>query len=293
VIGHAPVPPFVTAAELAAWIDGARPAGLADAGLVVADVRWYLDGRDGRDAYRSGHLPGAVWVDVDHDLARIDGRATDGRHPLPSPEDFARSMGRLGIGDRSLVVAYDDSGGSTAGRLVLMLRWLGRPACLLDGGLGSWTGPMHRGDVTMPSRHFTPSPWPAGATATADEVASLAADPAALVIDARARERYTGAVALVDRRPGHVPGARHAPWADNLEPSSGRLRDVEDLAAHYRSLGVDGATDVVAYCGSGVSACLDVLAMEHAGLPTPRLYVASWSGWSADPHRPAARGDGQ
>jgi len=258
---------------------------------VLADVRWYLDGRDGRAAFEAGHLPGAVWVDLEGALAAHGLPANEGRHPLPDPADFAAAMGAMGIGDQSVVVAYDDTGGLTAGRLVTMLRMLGRDAAMLDGGLAVWaaegrpvaTGPA---DTPTPST-FTPSPWPADRLASADEAAALAAAGGA-VLDARAAERFTGEVAAIDPRPGHVPGARNSPWASVLGPD-GRMKSAEELRAQYRSLGaIDG--DVIAYCGSGVSACMNVLAMEMAGLTPPRLYVASWSGWSADPDRPAEQG---
>jgi len=258
--------------------------------IVLADVRWYLDGRDGRAAYEAGHLPGAVWVDLEHDLAAPGLPATQGRHPFPSPEAFAAAMGRLGIGDDALTVAYDDTGGLTAGRLVVMLRMLGRDAALLDGGLRRWDGPLESGWVEPAPRTSTVAPWPSERLASADETAAVAADPAAgVVLDARTPERFTGEVALIDPRPGHVPGARNAPWSEVLD-ADGRIRSVEALRAHFEAAGATGDGEVVTYCGSGVSACMNIVAMEHAGLRPPRLYVASWSGWSADPARPAATG---
>lgn len=259
---------------------------------VLADVRWYLDGRDGYAAFEAGHLPGARWVDLETALAAHDQPATEGRHPLPSPQAFAAAMGRLGIGDRTIVVAYDDTGGLTAGRLVTMLRMLGRDAAVLNGGLAVWAAdgnPIAYGpaDLWEPDM-FTAQPWPADRLATADEAAAHAATGGA-VIDARAHERFTGAQALIDPRPGHIPGARNAPWSAVLAPD-GRLQTADALRAHYAALGAD-AGDTIAYCGSGVSACMNVLAMEHAGLTPPRLYVASWSGWSADADRPAEQGD--
>jgi thiosulfate/3-mercaptopyruvate sulfurtransferase len=269
----AQVPPIVDAAFLAE-----HPHA------VLADVRWYLDGRDGRAAFEVGHLPGAVWVDVDLDLAAHDLPATEGRHPLPTPEHFAAAMGRLGIGDSSLVVAYDDTGGLTAGRLVVMLRMLGHDAALLDGGLGAWTGALQTGPGRGPEpATFTPVPWPVDRLADADDTTRLAAAGGA-VLDARVHERFTGEVTAIDPRPGHIPGARSAPWNAVLD-ARGHVRPVDELREHYRALGVADGSDTVAYCGSGVSACLNVLAVEHAGFAPPRLYVASWSGWSADPQR--------
>ena len=260
--------------------------------VVLADVRWYLDGRDGYAAFEAAHLPGAIWIDLHHHLAAQDLPATEGRHPLPAPQDFAAAMGVYGIGDDTVVVAYDDAGGITAGRLVVMLRMLGRDAALLDGGLTAWTAegrPVATGSAPTPTpRRFTSAPWPAHRLASAAEHVAHAADGGA-VIDARARERFTGEVTAIDPRPGHVPGARNAPWTAVLAADQ-HLLPTEQLLAYYRSLGAD--EDTIAYCGSGVSACMNVIAMEHAGLTPPRLYVASFSGWSADEANPVELGDG-
>jgi thiosulfate/3-mercaptopyruvate sulfurtransferase len=264
---------------------------------VFADVRWYLDGTDGRAAFEECHLPGAVWVDLDGDLAAHGLPSVAGRHPLPSPAAFAAAMGALGIGDDTVVVAYDDTGGLSAGRLVVMLRSIGRRATLLDGGLVAWradgrptqTGPAQ----TLPPAAFTSVPWPGSSFADADEVAARAARPEAgrPLIDARAAERFTGEVAVIDPRPGHIPGARNSPW-NSVLGADRRLRPVDELRSHYAALGIDAVTasSTIAYCGSGVSACMNVLAMEHAGLTPPRLFTASWSGWASDPDRPAALG---
>jgi thiosulfate/3-mercaptopyruvate sulfurtransferase len=253
---------------------------------VLADVRWYLDGRDGRTAYEAGHLPGAIWVDLDRHLAAHGLDATEGRHPLPDAADFAASMGGLGIGDDTTVVAYDDTGGLTAGRLVVMLRMLGREAAVLNGGLTAWTGPVNPGWVEPTATTFTAVPWPADRLANADQAATLAAADEGVVIDARSAERFTGQVAQIDPRPGHIPGAASAPWSAVLN-ADGRLRSDDELRRHFVDLGIDGTRPAIAYCGSGVSACMDIVAIEHLGLTPPRLYVASWSGWSADPGRPA------
>lgn len=263
----------------------------AHPGAVVCDVRWYLDGRDGREAFEAAHLPGAVWVDLERQLSSHDLAPTEGRHPLPTPEAFASAMARLGIDDDSVVVAYDDGAGMTAARLVVMLRMLGRDAAVLSGGLTGWPGPVERGDGRVPERgSFTPRPWPTDRLAGADETGALALDPGAVVLDARDHDRFTGVATMVDPRPGHIPGARSAPWSSVLD-ERGFVRSPEELREHFHALGADTADTAVAYCGSGVSACLDVLAMERAGLRPPRLYVASWSGWSSDPERPAALGE--
>jgi thiosulfate/3-mercaptopyruvate sulfurtransferase len=248
----------------------------------LVDVRWYLDGRSGREAHAAGHLPGAVFVDLDTDLAAPPS-ARDGRHPLPSPEDFAAAMERCGVGDGATVVAYDDAGGAIAARLVWMLRVLGERAAVLDGGVDAWPGPLERGEVAPSPASFTPRGWPAAALADADEVARLAAG-GGVVVDARAPERYRGEHEPVDPRPGHVPGAVSRPYAGNL--ADGRLRDVDALRERYADL---AGREVAVYCGSGVTACHDVLAMERAGVGA-RLYAGSWSAWSADPERPVALG---
>ena len=251
---------------------------------VLCDVRWYLDGRSGLEAYEAGHLPGAVFVDLDEHLTAEPGPGV-GRHPLPVAEAFAGSMGELGIGPDDTVVAYDDAGGMSAGRLVWMLRVLGQAAALLDGGIGAWSGQLEtrtpqRTPVDVPVR-----PWPDRAFVDIGEVAVGAAGR--VLLDARAPERYRGEVEPMDPRAGHVPGAVNAPFAANLV--DGRFLLPADLSDHYRALGVEDATDVVAYCGSGVSACHDLLAMEHAGMGRGRLYVGSWSQWSASNH-PIATG---
>jgi thiosulfate/3-mercaptopyruvate sulfurtransferase len=274
------IPPVVDADFLAAHPEA-----------VIVDVRWYLDGRDGFAAFRDGHLPGAHWVDLEHGLAASGLPATEGRHPLPTPAAFAHAMSALGISDDSTVVAYDDTGGITAGRLVVMLRMLGVDAALLDGGLRAWLGVVEAGPGQPPATpgSFTDRPWPTDRLVDADE-AGAAALAGAPVLDARAAGRFTGEVTMVDPRPGHIPGARSAPATDVLG-ADGRFKPVEELRAHFAARGVDASsTDVIAYCGSGVSACANVIALEHAGLGPARLYVASWSGWSADPERPAALG---
>jgi thiosulfate/3-mercaptopyruvate sulfurtransferase len=276
-----------------------QPSGLppvidrVPADAVLADVRWYLDGRSGRAAYEAGHLPGAVFVDLDAALSGHDLDPTDGRHPLPDPDDFAAAMGALGIGDDTPVVAYDDTGGMTAGRLVVMLRMLDHPAAVLDGGLRAHVGRLETGSgEPKPPRPFTARPWPADRLADADQVASVAASPGGRVLDARSWARFTGEVTLIDPRPGHIPGARSAPWEDTLDPETGRFREPHELFERFAALGIDEQTDVVAACGSGVSACMNVLAAERAGLPPPRLYVASFSGWSADADREVELGPG-
>lgn len=264
----------------AAWLGD----HLHDPSLVVADVRWYLDGRSARDAYERGHIPGAVFVDLDTDLAAPPS-STGGRHPLPEPADFAAAMGALGIGDGSRVVAYDDTGGVTAGRMWWMLDALGHEAAVLDGGIEAWGHGLETGARRAEPAMFTARSWPAERIVSADELeAALGSDM--VILDARSADRFAHGAAI-DPRPGHVPGARSAPATDNIV--DGRLLGRDELAARYGRLGAADAP-VVAYCGSGVSACIDLLALRRAGLPDGRLFVGSWSAWGADPDRPAEEG---
>ena len=257
---------------------------------VLADVRWYLDGSDGRAAFEDGHIPGAVWVDLDEQLARHDRPATEGRHPLPAPSGFAAAMGSLGISNNTMVVAYDDTGGLTAGRLAVMLRMIGCDAAVLAGGLAAWTGALETGPARPPTPvEFTATEWPTDRLASAEEVERIIA-AGGVAIDARSHERFLGEANQIDKRAGHIPGSRSAPWSEVLD-IHGTPRSARDLRDRYTELGIDDQHDAVAYCGSGVSACMNILAMEHAGLAAPKLYVASWSGWSADPNRQAATGE--
>ena len=253
--------------------------------VVLADVRWYLDGRSGRAAYDAGHLPGAVFVDLDRWLA-AHGGPDAGRHPLPDPEVFAEGMGGLGISDADTVLAYDDAGGVIAARLVWMLRATGHAAALLDGGLTAYDGPLEVETPSRPPAVFAPRPWPADRLADVDE----AADPRNVVLDARDPARFRGETEPVDPRPGHIPGARNLPCRANLD-DRGRFLAAEELRRRFAEVGVDDRSDVVSYCGSGVTACHNLLALELAGLPAGRLYPGSWSQYSADPDRPAALGD--
>jgi thiosulfate/3-mercaptopyruvate sulfurtransferase len=269
-------PPFVDTGWLVA-----HPAA------VVCDVRWYLDGRSGRDAYAAGHIPGAVFVDLERDLAAPAGDGTRGRHPLPDPEAFAAAMGALGIGDDDTVVGYDDDSGAIAARLVWMLRATGHDAALLDGGIGAWEGPLATEPSSRPAASFTARSWPPESLASIDEVA---AGPEGVVIDGRAADRFAGAADAVDPRPGHVPGARSVPTRGHAGPD-GRLAGRAALRARFAAAGIEEGTPVVSYCGSGVTACHNLLVLEHAGLGPGRLFPGSWSQWSRDPSRPVATGD--
>lgn len=267
------LPPFVDQA----WLQAHR------SDVVVADVRFYLDRRKGRDAYEAGHVSGAVFVDLGGVLS---GPASDaGRHPLPDPSDVARDLAGLGISDDDVVVAYDDAGGVMAARLVWMLRVTGHDAALLDGGLDAWDGPLEQVDPVPRSAIFTPRRWPEERLATIDD----ATDRANVVLDARPPDRYAGAADGLDPRTGHIPGARNVPAKAHLG-DDGRLRPVEELRARLAAAGVDGEAPVVSSCGSGVTACFNLLVMEHADLGTGRLYPGSWSEYSRDRGRPVATG---
>ncbi|MFG1990421.1 sulfurtransferase [Actinoplanes sp. NPDC048988] len=251
--------------------------------LVLADVRAYLDGRSGRDAYRRGHLPGAVFADLDQDLAAAPS-AAGGRHPLPDFRAFAVRMGELGIGDGDTVVAYDDAGGVMAARLVWMLRALGHDAALLDGGIGAWDGELETAVPQPRLKVFTAKPWPAERLATIDE----AADGAGVVIDARQPERFRGESEPIDSRPGHIPGAHNVSCRENVD-ATGRFLPAEVLRARFAAAGVTDGGEVISYCGSGVTACHNLLSLERAGFAPGRLYPGSWSQYAAT-DRPAAKG---
>lgn len=251
--------------------------------MVPADVRYYLDGRSGRAAYESGHLPGAIFVDMDSVLAAHAGPG-EGRHPLPAPEAFAARMGELGVGDDDTVIAYDDAGGVMAARLVWMLRAIGREAALLDGGLNAYGGKLETGITQRAPKVFTARPWPSDRLASIDDAAT-----GKVVIDARQPERFRGETEPIDPRAGHIPGARSLPCRENVD-ATGRFLSPEALRERFVAVGVTDGAEVISYCGSGVTACHNLLALERAGFAPGRLYPGSWSQYSAT-GRPAATGD--
>lgn len=247
---------------------------LDDPDMRVVDFRWYLLGGEGRNAYERGHIPGAVFVD----LEAVTGREGGGRHPLPTGAQFEEEMRKAGVSSGTKVIAYDDAGGSVASRLWFLLRWFGHDSqAVLDGGIGAWGEPLAT-DVPIVVRGGFRSREPdRSRILDFDAVRDLTGVP---LIDARAGERYRGEKEPVDPKAGHIPGALSAPWAENLGPD-GRFKSPEQLRERFAQLGADGENGAVVYCGSGVNATHDLLAMELAGLKNGRLYGGSWSDWSA------------
>jgi thiosulfate/3-mercaptopyruvate sulfurtransferase len=275
-----------------AWL--AREIQNGDPGeLRIVDVRYYLDpARQGRDAFRAGHLPSAVFLDMDRDLSAPGGGRglVTGRHPWPSEEQVARVMSAAGIGPGVRVVAYDDASGSTAARLWYLLRAHGHDeVAVLDGGIASWQAaglPLSTDEPRVESAAFVPRLRPGFVVSKAEMVRDHARR---FVLDARVAPRYRGETEPIDPRAGHVPGARNAPWTDNLTNDAVPVfRSPEELRACYEALGARREEPVV-YCGSGVTACHDLLALHLAGL-RGTLYAGSWSEWSSDPELPAATG---
>lgn len=261
---------------------GEPPGPLVDAGwlrdhshdrdLRTVDFRWYLLDRDGHDEYLRGHIPSAVFVD----LEAVTGKEGGGRHPLPSVAQFEEEMRRAGVGDGTMVVVYDDAGGSIAARLWFLLEWFGhRAQAVLDGGLQAWGGPLTTDVPRVPRGDFRAGEPDRSRVLDVAAVGKLTGVP---LLDARAPERYRGEKEPVDPKAGHIPGALSAPWSGNLGPD-GRFKTPAELRRRFADLGAaDGA---VAYCGSGVNACHELLAMRVAGLPDARLYAGSWSDWSS------------
>jgi thiosulfate/3-mercaptopyruvate sulfurtransferase len=255
---------------------------LSDPKLRVADVRWYLGQLgEGRRRYEAGHVPGAVFVDIDTDLAAPPGA---GRHPLPDPRAFAARMGALGIGDEHDVVVYDDAGGTIAARLWWMLDALGhRTVAVLDGGLPAWEAAGFALTPEVPSYPAVRLTVPAGGwPRTLDRTELKRRLGSVVLLDARAGPRYRGEVEPVDRVAGHIPTALSAPYDGNLG-ADGRLLPPAALRERFVQVGVTGENpnDVVTSCGSGITACHNALAMRVAGLPDPILYAGSYSDWTA------------
>lgn len=280
----APPAPLITAEALMA---------LAAERRVVIDTSFDLaDPAAGEQSWREGHLPGSVYLHLERDLCGPK-TGSNGRHPLPARADFARTLGACGIGPASFVVAVDRQGAMFAARLWWMLRWMGHAqVAVLDGGVAAWTAagglPTTEATATVALPAYPTNLPPCVGTVDADGLAARLGRIA--LLDARAGERFRGEVEPLDRQPGHIPGALHHYFKENLEPD-GRFRAAEDLRADFdRLLGNRPPAEVVHQCGSGVTACHNLLAMAHAGLDGSLLYPGSWSEWSSDPARPVARG---
>lgn len=264
----------------------------SDPTLRLLDVRFDLaDPAAGRGRYEAGHLPGAAYLHLDDDLSspvRPDG--VGGRHPLPDPGTLADRLGAIGVGTEHEVVAYDDAGGMIAARAWWLLRWLGhRRVRVLDGGVAAWTavgGRLVTETPAWPPARFVARP-DASMVVDADAVAARLETRGTLLIDARSPERYRGEVEPLDRVAGHVPGAINLPFSGNLE--GGRFLAPDALRRRFAQ--VEDAAESIVYCGSGVTAAHDALAIAEAGLPLPRLYAGSWSDWSSRSDLPVATGD--
>ncbi|MFF9128222.1 sulfurtransferase [Streptomyces sp. NPDC014889] len=276
---------IISASDLADALAGPRPP-------VVLDVRWQLSLAaaagaapfDGRAAHAAGHIPGAVFVDLDRELASAPGG--NGRHPLPDLEVFGAAMRRAGVSEARPVVVHDGGQGWAAARAWWLLRWTGHPDVrVLDGGLAAWEGPLETAVPEPAEGDFVPKP---GALPLLDADGAAALARSGVLFDARAGERYRGEVEPIDPVGGHIPGAVSAPTTENAGPD-GKLLPAEELRARFAKLGATDGRDVGVYCGSGVSAAHEALALAVAGIPAA-LYVGSWSEWSSDPSRPVAVG---
>lgn len=284
---------LIEPAELAASL--AR----ATADWAVVDCRFDLMRPDwGASAYAAGHVPGALYAHLDRDLSGPVGPAT-GRHPLPSPEQLAETLGRWGIDSSVQVVAYDQGNGAYAARLWWLLRWAGhQKVAVLNGGFAAWQQaslPIETAVISRQRRTFTLRPVAAQVVSTAElerAVRDEALGSGSMLVDARAADRFAGENETIDPIAGHIPGARNHPFARNLD-SQGRFLPAGELRERWtETLGAAAAepSAMIAMCGSGVTACHNLLALEVAGLPGARLYAGSWSEWIRDPARPVARG---
>lgn len=287
--------------ELAAPL--AREAG-ADSNWAVLDCRFDLPRPEwGVAAYAAGHVPKALYVHLDRDLSG-QVSAGSGRHPLPAPERLAETFGRWGIDEKVQVVAYDQGNGAYAARVWWLLRWLGhQKAAVLNGGFAAWQQaglPTDTAAARRSPRTFTPRPVQGQVVSTAELERALKAGELAsgrsVLVDARAADRFAGQNETIDPVAGHIPGARNHPFARNLD-AQGRFLPAAELRTRWAATsgepaaGKTGAARVIAMCGSGVTACHNLLALAIAGLPGGRLYAGSWSEWIRDPARPVARGE--
>jgi thiosulfate/3-mercaptopyruvate sulfurtransferase len=263
------------------------------ANWVIVDCRFDLQNEQwGRDQYLTSHIPGAVYASLSHDMAGPKTGA-NGRHPLPSIDALSATLSRFGITRGTQVVAYDQDSGMYASRLWWLLRYAGHDAvAVLDGGWAKWireSRPVRSGEEIRPPATFVASPRPE-MRISVDEVSAQLGNPKTLLVDARAPERFEGQTEPIDRVPGHIPGAVNRYYRTNAGDDF-TLRPPQELRNQFlKVLGSHEPSQAVMYCGSGVTACHNLLAMTHAGLPGARLYAGSWSEWSADPARPVEKG---
>ena len=276
---------LISTAVLASHLDDPAYA-IVDCRAKLDDLAW------GAREHAACHIPGAVAADLTHDLSGPKS-GSNGRHPLPDPQVLVQTLGRLGIAGGVQVVAYDQENGMFASRLWWLLRWLGHDAvAVLDGGFKKWRAegrPVESGETTRAARSFTGSPR-AEMTIVVDAVASRPGGGGPRLVDARSPERYRGDTEPIDKVGGHIPGAANHFFQWNLD-EQGLFRTPEELRAKITaSIGGAPVDQVVCYCGSGVTACHNLLAFEHAGLTGAKLYAGSWSEWSSDPSRPVEAG---
>lgn len=268
---------------------------LNDPQVIILDARFSLAGSAGPDAglnaYRLSHIPGARYIDLERDLSAQVIAGETSRHPLPTPETFARCLQKLGVKADSHVVVYDDGGHAMAARAWWQLRWVGvNNVKVLHGGFKDWIGDRY--PVTNELPEVVPSEFAAAPDNTmlisADDITRQLDNPQYRLIDARSPERFAGEVEPLDTKAGHIPGAVCRPFTANMD-DSGRFLSPEVLKEHFQSLQVEGLEPIL-YCGSGVTACHNLLAMEYAGLGGAKLYAGSWSEWITDDERPVATG---
>jgi thiosulfate/3-mercaptopyruvate sulfurtransferase len=267
---------------------------LDDSCWIVFDTRFVLSDADaGERAYAAGHIPGARYANLDKDLSAPQA-TNSGRHPLPNPGTLAEKLGEWGVDKNKQVVIYDDACGAMAARLWWLMRWLGHEAvAVLDGGLHKWQDegkPLTTMTPNISPSHFFPE-ISDDMCVTADQVEAMLNNMSGQLIDARAAKRFRGEQEPLDKVAGHVPGAVNLPYAENIN-IDGKFKPADILRDRYLNVLKDvKPTDVVHMCGSGVTACHNLLAMEHAGLSGSKLYAGSWSEWITDNRRPVATGE--
>jgi thiosulfate/3-mercaptopyruvate sulfurtransferase len=269
-------------------------AKISDSSCMIFDCRYDLfDAGKGERLYREGHIPGAIYANVDTDLSG-EKNGTNGRHPLPSPAAFTAFLARNGVTNNSKIIAYDDVGGQFASRLWWLARWIGlTDVSLLDGGVSKWVADGHA------LSRDVPVPRPAALRGHADPMMALNADEveaglkitSTTLIDARAPERYRGEIEPIDPLAGHIAGAKNRFYKENLNTNLTMRAPAEIKAAFASMMNAPHASEVVHQCGSGVTACANIFAMEYAGLTGSKLYAGSWSEWITDPARPVVKGN--